>query len=171
MDNDLRFLDSQFRIVSEEMELIQAKIHQRRGILFIEYHAYSQDELLESKHHARIYSVTELIGSNIRCWEAAGNISKAMLDAYNRHRDEIEKKLHQLNLTISKRDPTWWENVRFVCEQFKNDVMAHLPEVVRWAIEAVVEGTSGGVFGMLKMLFLNGKSEQKRLPGSEDEDE
>jgi hypothetical protein len=173
MDHETQSLDRQFQRAFDEMELLQSKIHQQRGIFFVRYHTFSQKDLLKSEHHAKIYSVVETIGSNVKNWEAANKISERMADAYYIRRDETDRKLHQLNLTISRREPTWWENFGFVCEKFKDDVMSHLPEEVRWLIETALEGMSVGSSGLLLGIFrifsLNGRREQNLLPKSRDD--
>jgi CHAT domain len=172
LDHEIQSLDRQFKRAFDEIDLLQNKIAQERGFLFVRYHTFSQEKLLQSRHHQIIYSVVETIGSNVKNWEAANKISERMADAYYIRRAETDRKLHQLNLTISHREPTWWENFGFVCEKFKDDVMSHLPEEVRGVIQTAAKERLGGVFQSLFGIFpsfLNGRSEQNLLSKSRDD--
>jgi hypothetical protein len=169
MDHEIQTLDRQFKRAFDEIDLLQNKIDQQRGILFVRYHTFSQEALLQSKHHDRVYSIVGTISSNIENWEARKKISEKIAEAYYSRRAEIDEKLQQLNVTIINREPTWWESFGFVCEKFRNDVMSRLPAFVRWAIETAIEEMSGGVFRSLFGVFtsfLNGSSEQKLLSES-----
>ncbi len=170
MDDEIRFLDRQFKVAFREMDIIQTKIYQQQGVWIFKYHAYSQKELLKSEHHAKIYAVVEAIGSNIKNWERTGKTSRAVVDAYYIYRDETDENLHRLNLAIYQRSPTWWESFGQTCDQFRDIVMAHLPEVVRVAIEATALEITKGLFHSLSStvrgFFLTGRAKQAYLPES-----
>ena len=60
MSNDdyATMFKSKFRKVEREMERIISKIDKKQGFLFFKTHAFSIDELLNSEHHKKIYSIS-----------------------------------------------------------------------------------------------------------------
>ncbi len=59
-----------FRPAYRETEIFDKKIETKGGLLIFKFYRYTMDELLESEHHAKIYSVTEqsgIIPISFRC--------------------------------------------------------------------------------------------------------
>lgn len=119
--------ERKFRIAHREIELIRGKIHEKKGLLFFKTHIYTKEELANSSHHQRIYSVTKKIGDDARQWQARGKLSAATQRAYGEHRDTLEAALHEINLEIARREPTWWERTKGAFEGFVVWVMQNLP--------------------------------------------
>ena len=82
-DEDATSLYQKFRHVHCEIDYIRAKIHQKRGFWFFKSHIYSVDELLESPHHARIYTITAKIGDDAGNWYKCGQLSKEGKKSYD----------------------------------------------------------------------------------------
>ncbi len=67
-------IKSKFRPVFRELKALNKKIDKKDGWIFIE-HKYTIEELLDSKHHAKIDSYTAKIGDDILQWYNAGKLS------------------------------------------------------------------------------------------------
>ncbi|TBW12666.1 hypothetical protein E0E50_03205 [Azotobacter chroococcum subsp. isscasi] len=134
-DDPQRILGRRFKRVFNEIDYIRIKIHQKEGIIFVN-HIHSKNELLNSEHHAKIYSITEKIGDDAENWYARGNLSKEGRELYEDHRDDVDQELHKINLEIETRQPTWWESFKGGMEGFIKSVMDNMPELRRILLEA-----------------------------------
>jgi len=60
-------IERKFRRVFNEVELVRSKIDEKKGWIFTS-HVYSKEELSNSPHHEKIYSITEKIGDDAENW-------------------------------------------------------------------------------------------------------
>lgn len=135
--NDSILFERKFRKVHYEIDYLQGKIYRKTGFLFFKSHVYSIDELLQSEHHSKIYAITEKIGDDAENWYRAGELSEAGREAYYQEREQVDHKLHQVNLEIQNREPTWWESVREPFTRFVRIVMNNMPDLVRTMLDRV----------------------------------
>jgi hypothetical protein len=135
--NDVLVLERKFKIVHREIDFIKVKIHKKKGFLFFKSHVYTEQELLNSEHHNRIYAATVKIGDDATYWYKAGKLSDDGKNTYYNKKSQVETELHRVNLEIEQREPTWWENVRGAFEGFRRIVAANMPELVLTMIELV----------------------------------
>lgn len=119
-----------FKKVHDEIDYLEAKIHKKKGVLFFKSHVYSVEELLKSEHHAKIYSITGKIGDDVTNWYKAGNMSSEEVKAYRDERDDVDERLHEVNLEIQNREPTWWEEIKEPFTEFYYVVMRNLPDLI-----------------------------------------
>ena len=115
-----------FKKVHYELELLELKIDQTEGWIF-KNHVYDQNELLNSEHHRRIDSITGKIGDDVTNWVARGKLSEKGKGIYYNHRDKVEDELHNINMEITLRQPTWWESAKGACTEFATKIMNNLP--------------------------------------------
>lgn len=127
----LSMFRTKFRKVEREMEYIKVKIDKKQGFLFFKTHAFSIDELLNSEHHKKIYSITGKIGDDVNNWYKAGNLSEEGKKAYYDERENIEEDLHEINLLIENREPTWWEDFSESLKNFVHKIMRNMPYLTR----------------------------------------
>ena len=126
MDDKTRMIQTKFKIAYRECDYLEDKIFKKDGVVF-KTHRYTIDELMNSPHHDKINAVTEKIGSDISYWEMSGKLSRTEKEAYYIERDKIDDVLHQLNRNIQNRQPTLWERISQVAEEFISKVMNNLP--------------------------------------------
>lgn len=126
MDNKIRIIQSKFKIAYRECDYLEDKIFKKDGVIF-KTHRYTITELSDSPHHAKINSVTKKIGSDISYWEMSGKLSDSEKEAYHIERENIDDTLHQLNRNIQNREPTLWEKISRVAEEFITKIMDNLP--------------------------------------------
>jgi len=129
--------ERKFRKVHYEIDYLKNKIYRKTGFLFFKSHIYSIEELLQSEHHSKIYAITEKIGDDAENWYRSGNLSEEGRSAYYRERDEVDHKLHQVNLEIQNREPTWWESVKDPFTKFVRVIMNNMPDLVRTMLDRV----------------------------------
>ena len=135
--SDTILFERKFRKVHYEIDYLKGKIYRKSGFLFFQSHIYSIDALLQSEHHAKIYAITEKIGDDAENWYRSGELSETGREAYYRERGEVDDKLHQVNLEIQNREPTWWESVREPFTKFIRIVMNNMPDLVRTMLDRV----------------------------------
>lgn len=116
-----------FSKVHREIEAINTKVYAQEGFWFLRSHTYSIDELLESKHHSRIDSITGKIADDVKNWHENGKFTFIDEMKYKMSRDEIETKLNELNQSICNRQPTWWEKVKKPFEEFVHFIIENMP--------------------------------------------
>jgi hypothetical protein len=156
-EDDIYALKRKFRLVSREIEYIKEKIYLKDGIFFFKTHRYTCNELLNSPHHARVYNLTEKIGDDAENWFKRGQLSEAGRSQYHASRDESEEELHQVNIEIQRRTPTWWESVKHAMTDFVDTVMRNLP-VLKWLtklpapVKKMLEHLSKGTVKAVKQL-------------------
>jgi len=117
-----------FKKVYRELDSLKSKIYKKDGWFIFKTHKYSIEELLESPNHQRILSITKKIGDDIKNWKKNKNLSLDDEKAYFYNRDNIDDKLHETNILIEDRNPTFWENMKTPLIKFRNFVMENLPE-------------------------------------------
>jgi hypothetical protein len=147
---ELERMKAKFNPVFREMRALRRKIHQQEGWIFVE-HRYTQEELLESEHHRKIYSYTDKIGDDIEHWYREGRLSEREEEAYYLLRDRVEEELEEINDEIARREPTWWESFQDAAASFVRSVMENLPEVLR---RPLLEG----IGSLIRSLGWGGKS-------------
>ena len=135
IENPERLFKNKFRKVSYELEYLENKIYQKEGIFFTK-HRFSQNELIDSKHHKKIDSITRKIGDDASNWYARGNLSEEGVEIYDNKREETEDKLHHLNMLIESRKPTWWENIKGGLHDFVVKIAKNMPKLQRILIES-----------------------------------
>lgn len=94
-------------------------------------HVYSIEELIDSPHHRKIYSVCEKIGDDVMQWQKTGNLSDDELDAYQAGRGRIQRKLRCVNKEIKEREPTFLEKFLSILEGFVALVAKVLPTITK----------------------------------------
>ncbi len=124
-----------FKKVFNEIDHIAVKIDQREGWLFTN-HVYSKEELLNSPHHRKIYSITEKIGDDARNWDIKGRLPREAKEVYEEYRSDVEDGLHEISLKIESRKPTWWEDLKGVLEDYACHIMDNMPLLSGWLLTA-----------------------------------
>lgn len=133
--SDTVVLIRKFKKVFYEIDYIKTKIHQQKGFWIFITHTYTIDELLNSEHHSKIYALTEKIGDDANNWYKVGRLSEEGRNTYYHQRDNVDEKLHHVNLEIQNRQSTWWEEVKGVFTKFIEIVIDNMPELIRNALE------------------------------------
>lgn len=123
--------------IEDEIKAIRSKIYQKDSFLFfIEWHKYTQDELLNSTHHKRIQTISEKIKSDVSYQMEAGNFSRNEQKNYQDFKYKTEMALHDVNELIEKREPTFWDRAFGMLQEFVrkisntldiSDVLTKLP--------------------------------------------
>ena len=124
-----------FTKVFREMELLVSKVHVKEGYIFTN-HIYNKEELLNSKHHSRIDSITGKIGSDAMDWHIRGKLPEEARIIYHELRNEVEDKLHEINVEIESRKPTWWEDLKGVLDNYIIWIMDNIPALSGWLLAA-----------------------------------
>ena len=127
MNSQIR-IESKFRKVYIELESLERKIYRKSGFLFFKSHVYTIEELLDSPHHHKIFSITEKIGDDMESWFNAGKLTSEEEEIYYFERDKIDDELHRINMIIEDREPTWWEEVKGPFIEFGIMILNNLPE-------------------------------------------
>jgi len=135
VNNPKRLFKRKFRKVAYELDYLEIKIDQVEGIIF-KNHRYSQAELLDSPHHRRIDSITRKIGDDASHWYAKGSLSEQGLAVYDEKREDIDERLHHINILIENRLPTWWESVKGGLNDFAVKIAQNMPKIKRFLIES-----------------------------------
>lgn len=148
-------MSAKFRPVFREMKSLERKIYKKDGWIFVE-HKYTIEELLDSEHHHKIYSYTDKIGDDIQKWFDEGKLSDIEEESYYLKRSEVEDELENINAQIEEREPTWWEEVKNVMEEYIVVIMDNMPEELRRTLLSNFKGA----MKMLGNLF----SSQAKLP-------
>jgi hypothetical protein len=164
MDNHRSILARKFRKAFREIDYIKAKIHKKQGFLFFKNHVYSVEELLNSEHHGKIYSITEKIGDDAANWYKRGQLGSAGKELYEEKRDEIEVELHQVNLEIMNRQPTWWEEVKGVFTRFVEMVMDNMPDLIAGVLLSFLQRGLHLLPGRFGKILRLGSKKRKILP-------
>jgi|APSaa5957512622_1039677.scaffolds.fasta_scaffold184732_1 hypothetical protein len=124
-----------FKRVFREIEFLERKINKKEGWIFTN-HLHSKEELLNSEHHKMIYSITEKIGDDAENWYGRGKLPESGKELYYEYREETDDKLHEVNLSIEDREPTWWESAKGSLEEFVEWVMENMPDLKRLLLTA-----------------------------------
>ncbi|MEH2248212.1 hypothetical protein [Nostoc sp.] len=134
-----------FQRAFNEIDLLQAKIHQKQEFWILEIHRYSTEDLENSEHHNKIYSITEKLGDDVSNWHNAGKLSNNDFNYYHEERGNLEDKLHLVNIEITKRQPTWVEETLGILNKFTEAIMNNLPTLVRPLLPPILSK----IFGFL----------------------
>ena len=159
---------NKFRKVYREIESIKSKVHRKEGI-FLKNHTYSKDELLNSEHHNKIYSITGKIGDDVKNWHMMGKLSEEGRTAYDEERNKTDDMLHQLSLEIESREPTWWESIKGSVSSYISLIMDNIPKLSGWLLTATTEvikilpKPAGNIVGKLAAIINTNYSSRKRL--------
>jgi hypothetical protein len=143
-----RSIQVAYKKTTEEIKQIRAKTKQKGGFWIFEKHRYTIEDLLESVHHKKIYSITEKLGSDVQNWYRSGKLSDGEEEIYHNVRNQIKRELDEANVEILLREPTWLEEISKVLERFIKIVMNNLPIISRGS--------------------LSGQNETKKLPPGSD---
>ena len=125
-----------FRPAYREIEILDRKINRKDGLLIFKWHKYTTKELLDSEHHAKINSVTEKIGDNLTNWYKRSELPEVAKPIYERHKYNLDERLHDTNLKIYDRKPTWLERAKGILERFVEIVRENMPLLVRNLLES-----------------------------------
>ena len=127
MNSQIR-IESKFRKVYIEMESLERKIYRKDGFFIFKSHTFSIEELLDSPHHHKIFSITEKIGDDMENWFNAGKLTTEEEEIYYFERDKTDDELHRINMAIEDREPTWWEEIKGPFGEFVIIILNNLPE-------------------------------------------
>lgn len=157
-----------FKRVFQEIEYLERKIYKKEGWIF-KNHVHSKEELLNSEHHRKIYSVTEKIGDDAENWYGRGNLSETGKALYYEYREETDDKLHEVNLKIEDREPTWWESMKGSLEGFVVWIMENMPDLKRFLLTAgnTLAKLPGPIGKIGSSLLTSLNHILKKLPGNE----
>jgi len=139
-----------FTKVYREIEALENKIYQKKGFLFFKSHRYSIEDLLNSTHHQRIHSITSKIGDDIKNWYNSGKLTPDEEETYFDEREKVDLKLHEINLEIESREPTWWESVKEPYEKFLQIIMNNLPAELKISLLSFM----GSLFKKIPLLIM-----------------
>jgi len=144
-------IQNKFKKVYRELEHLEQKVHKKSGFLFFESHIYTIEELLNSPHHHKIFSITEKIGADIKSWYHSGKLTSEEENVYYFERDKTEDELDRINTNIEYREPTWWEEVKGTFIEFTQRVLDNLPEELK---RNLLESFKARAFQTLLLPFL-----------------
>jgi hypothetical protein len=164
MDDHERILERKFNRAFREIDYIKTKIYKKQGFLFFKNHVHSVEELLNSEHHGKIYSITEKIGDDAANWYRRGQLGSGGKELYEDKRNEIEAELHQVNLEIMSRQPTWWEEVQGVFSRFVEMVIDNMPDLIAGALLSAAQRIVFFLPGKFGKILKLGHKKKKFLP-------
>lgn len=141
-----------FRRVYKEINRLNIKISQKSGFLFFRSHVYTIQELLNSPHHHKIFAITEKIGDDTQNWYRAGRLSEDEEREYFHHRENVDRRLRDINISIQKRRPTWWEKVKEPFTQFVEVILHNLPQEFHRGVIDTIKNRFVPLFKMPKFL-------------------
>ena len=124
---------NKYKKVFIEIDKIKEKVHKKEGFIF-DSHVYSQEELLKSPHHEKIYAITSKIGDDAKYWYLKGQLNETVSNTYHMYRDDVDEKLSSLNTEIMNREPTLWEVIFSILKEFNIWIMENLPELHGWLL-------------------------------------
>lgn len=165
---------NKFRKVYNEIESIKSKVNRKEGI-FLKNHIYSKEELLNSEHHKKIYSITGKIGDDIKNWHMMGKLSEEGRISYDEERNKTEDMLHKLSLEIESREPTWWESIKGSVSSYILLIMDNIPKLNGWLLTAttgvikILPKPAGNIVGKLAAMINTNYSNHKRLNNKSEE--
>ena len=127
MNSQIR-IESKFRKVYIELESLEREIYRKSGFLFFKSHIHTIEELLDSPHHHKVFSITEKIGDDMKSWFNAGKLTTEEEEIYHFERDKTDDELHRINMNIKDREPTLWEEIKVPFVEFGTMILNNLPE-------------------------------------------
>ncbi|MEH2363839.1 hypothetical protein [Nostoc sp.] len=138
-----KIIEVAFKRAFNEIDLLEAKIHQKQVFWILEIHRYSTEDLEKSEHHAKIYSITEKLGDDVYNWHKAGKLSKNDFNYYHEERGKLEDKLHLVNMEITQRQRTWVEETLNILNKFTEVIMNNLPTLIRPLLPPILSKVLG----------------------------
>jgi hypothetical protein len=136
-DDGFKYLQNGFGKINAECDIIERKINERTGLIFIKYQ-YSSEELVEAIK--RIDSFVGKMRSDLDGWDSINKLAQQTKQFFNIKAGEVYRRLESLHVMIERREPTWWEKV---CYAFKV-ILSKL-------------------FPFISFLLLSGKSKPKEI--------
>ena len=130
MNSQIR-IESKFRKVYIELESLEREIYRKSGFLFFKSHIHTIEELLDSPHHHKVFSITEKIGDDMKSWFNAGKLTTEEEEIYHFERDKTDDELHRINMNIKDREPTLWEEIKVPFVEFGTMILNNLPEAFK----------------------------------------
>lgn len=130
-----RQFDRFFKPAYREIDFLKIEVNQQDGFMFFKWHKYTIEELLESKHHGKIDSVTRKIGDDVCILYKRGEIPEDYKEMYEDYKTEVDDKLHEVNKSICERQPTWLERARKSLTDFVEKIQKNMPPLVRNFLE------------------------------------
>lgn len=125
---------AKFVKVHREIDVLDVKTDTKEGIFF-RNHTYTQDELLNSEHLEKVYSITGKIGDDVTNWHIRGKLSEEARNSYDWERTVTDNKLSVLKVKIAERKPTWWESFKSSVNSFVVLVMDNIPPLDGWLLD------------------------------------
>ena len=122
--------DSKFQPVLRELNLLQRKINQQEGWFIFKTHAWTKEELLESEHISKIYSITEKIGDDVKNWETNKQLSFIEKGIYKQNKEMVYDELHATQCKIIDRKKTFWEELAHSFGNLIPLIMDNLPDII-----------------------------------------
>jgi hypothetical protein len=124
-------LEKKFNRVFSEIKRLESKINEKKGFWFLETHIHSKETLFNSEHHSKIDSITEKIGSDTISWNKFGQLTEEARYIYEIKSEEVTSELKRVEQIIAQREPTWWEQVESLFEDFIVKVQTNMPQLAR----------------------------------------
>lgn len=122
-----RDLKHKFNRLYSFIDILEIKLNAKSGFWVFKSHIYTYEQLLESKTHKDIYSYSELIHNLVEHWIENNKFDVEERNFYNHERDVFEERLHEINIKMAERQPTWWESLKEPLTKFVVMVMNLLP--------------------------------------------
>ena len=110
------------------MKAWKEKFIEKVGFYFFKSHIHTIEELLDSPHHHKVFSITEKIGDDMKSWFNAGKLTTEEEEIYHFERDKTDDELHRINMNIKDREPTLWEEIKVPFVEFGTMILNNLPE-------------------------------------------
>jgi len=118
------------RIIDKEIAKIKLSIKERESFLFIEYHKYKPEEILESKTYKKINDIINNIAPMVDNWIDNGKLNEKTYEKYNAFRDHIDSNIQDINNQIIERQQTGWEKFINTLETVRNYIASKLPKLI-----------------------------------------
>ena len=118
------------RIIDKEITKIKLSIKERESFLFIEYHKYKPEEILESKTYKKINDIINNIGPIVDNWIDNGIVTGNTYEKYNDFRDHVDDCIQGINNKIIDRKQTGWEKFVNTLETVRTYIADKLPKLM-----------------------------------------
>ena len=109
-------IDATVNKVLSKLKLVEIQLHTKIG----GRHEYSVDKLLKSEYLNDCEAAMKKLRSHVENLHNLGNLSSADLDYYNQRIKEAEIKIHSMEVSIQKRQPTFLERSEGWFQSLKN---------------------------------------------------
>lgn len=118
------------RLIDKEITKIKLSIKERESFLFIEYHKYKPEEILESKTYKKINDIINNIGPVVDNWISNGIVTSNTYEKYNDFRDYVDESIGNVNDQIINRKQTGWEKFVNALESVRKYIAQKLPRLM-----------------------------------------